>query len=172
LTKINYLSRILVNKTATDQTTSFKRRNHEKRHDGSGFTSINGLHATGTDVDSSISSGCRITPGLPNQNPLKQQFVERRDTMKTTVAFILIAGLSLSSAALAEPFNDRGEDFRASVRSSASTAQQTVAATPNGFNNRGVDYIATAPTGSSEPLPEVMLTEHGFNQRSWVADES
>jgi hypothetical protein len=88
--------------------------------------------------------------------------------MKTaaTALFAVYIGAGLSTAAVAEPFNDRGQDVIANVQSEATNVGSTVADTSKGFNNRGVDYIADAPDGKPSQDPMISLRdkkEHGWN---------
>jgi hypothetical protein len=88
--------------------------------------------------------------------------------MKTLAAalFALSAGLSLNSLALAEPFNDRGRDFTATVQADSGSVRRNVTAISPAFNDRGVDYLADAPAGSPAQEPMISLRDapaHGWN---------
>jgi len=88
--------------------------------------------------------------------------------MKTVASalFAVSIGVGLSTAAVAEPFNDRGQDVIANVQSEATNVRSIVADTDEGFNNRGVDYIADAPDGKPSQDPMISLQdkdEHRWN---------
>jgi hypothetical protein len=88
--------------------------------------------------------------------------------MKTIAAAVLAlsAAVSLNTVAVAEPFNERGQDFVASVQSEADTSGSTGTVTASGFNDRGVDYIADAPAGKPARQPMISLRDavaHGWN---------
>lgn len=82
--------------------------------------------------------------------------------------FALSAGLALSVPAIAEPFNDRGPDYIARVRTGTRAPAPVVAvAGPDIFNERGEDYIVTAPLGSDAPRQQVAARFGGFNDRDY-----
>jgi hypothetical protein len=88
--------------------------------------------------------------------------------MKTIAAavFAVSLGLSLSTAAVAEPFNSRGQDYVATVQSDDDTVRTTVTVTDSGFNNWGRDSLADAPAGSPAQEPMISLCNvaaHGWN---------
>jgi hypothetical protein len=87
---------------------------------------------------------------------------------KTTTAllFALAAGLTLSTAALAEPFNDRSPDYTTRVQPRTDVSYQPAAAASSHFNDRGEDYIVTAPVGSNKTTTEGMISQTGFNNHS------
>jgi hypothetical protein len=70
--------------------------------------------------------------------------------MKTVAAAVLVlsTGFGLNNVALAEAFNERGEDYAATVQSEADATRSAVIVIEPGFNERGVDYIADAPAGT------------------------
>lgn len=88
--------------------------------------------------------------------------------MKTLTTFALIAGLTLSATALAEPFNSRGPDWTRTVTGSpASPYNAAVAET--GYNGRGVDWTSRIPTNSPPRPQETYVVSSGFNEHNHVA---
>jgi len=92
-----------------------------------------------------------------------------RTVVLTAVAasvFTISGGLSLSTVAVAEPFNSRGQDFVATAQSDVDTVGSTVTITDSGFNDRGQNFIVEAPAGSPAQKPIISLSDktvHGWN---------
>ena len=84
--------------------------------------------------------------------------------MKTFAALALASGLALSVAAQAEPFNDRGPDFRDSIKTNPEVVRQRVTVNSLGFNDRSEDASVVAPLNADrKPLDYMAIT--GFNER-------
>lgn len=84
--------------------------------------------------------------------------------MKMHSVLILASTLALSPA-IAEPFNERGGHFVASVKFSIHSKRQPVVVEFGRFNERGEDFIVTAPVGSHKQYPPVAVELKGFNER-------
>jgi hypothetical protein len=87
--------------------------------------------------------------------------------MKTVAAavFAVSFGLTLSSVALAAPFNNRGPDAVTTVQSESTAGRPSVADTHRGFNDRGADFIVDAPAGS--PAQEPMISQTDKQAHRW-----
>ena len=84
----------------------------------------------------------------------------------TALLFALATGLTLSTAALAEPFNDRSPDYPTSVQPRTDVPYQPAVAASSHFNDRGEDHIITAPVGSNTTATKGMISQTGFNNHS------
>lgn len=100
----------------------------------------------------------------------------------TTALLILVSGLTLSTTALAEPYNHGGSHVNAisnayssthvqSVQSVQSVRSPTTMATLGGFNDRGTmeneDVTASPKIGVEISNPRMFsITTGGFNDRS------
>ncbi|MBK7983980.1 MAG: hypothetical protein IPP10_03050 [Candidatus Competibacteraceae bacterium] len=89
--------------------------------------------------------------------------------MKTLVIAIAL-GLAggLASAAHAESFNDRGEDFIASVKPDPRTQRQPVGILLSGFNDRSEAYAVRVAATPNKPLNDIRITHSGFNDHSHI----
>jgi hypothetical protein len=88
--------------------------------------------------------------------------------MKTINAILIASSIALSTAAVAEPFNDRGPDFIASVKSNPHSVPQSGTVVYGGFNDRGEDYISSissASVRSASKPEEAYMASLGFNER-------
>lgn len=97
----------------------------------------------------------------------------------TTALLILVSGLTLSTTALAEPYNRGGSHVNAisnaysntHVQSMQSVRSPTTMATLGGFNDRGTveneDVTANPKIGIELSNPRMLsITTSGFNDRS------
>lgn len=78
------------------------------------------------------------------------------------LSFALISSLTLSAAALASPFNDRGPDC-----STVDTTgvQPGYAEVTHGYADRGVEVIRILSAGSRSQGADLADVAHGFNQK-------
>jgi len=86
----------------------------------------------------------------------------------TTLLFVAVSGFAVSTAVLAEGFNDRGPDYTPIIAYGKASTDAVVAQTAPGFNDRGVDVVAasaTAPVRSGVP-EQWIAVRHGFNDRT------
>ena len=93
--------------------------------------------------------------------------------MKTFATLLLtLASALAANASFADPFNDRSQDFIASVKSDSSIqySMNPVVISSQGFNDRGEDYVTTVPAGSDKPRSEVYIASMGFNDRGDVVN--
>lgn len=74
--------------------------------------------------------------------------------MKTLLA-ALVLGLSVSTAALAEPFTKGSHQHPAAVRSSAAVGSMPLTAELGGFNERGADHRHDGSTAPKTPRAEM-----------------
>ena len=84
--------------------------------------------------------------------------------MKIHTVLALASTLTFSSA-IAESFNERGENFIASVKIGFSSKHQPVVVEFGSFNERGENFIVNAPVGSYKRYPPVVVELDGFNER-------
>jgi hypothetical protein len=80
--------------------------------------------------------------------------------MKTINAILIASSIALSTAAVAEPFNDRGPDFIASVKSNPHSVPQSGTVVYGGFNS-----ISSASVRSASKPEEAYMASLGFNER-------
>lgn len=87
--------------------------------------------------------------------------------MKTLIAIVAL-GLAngFFNPAHAESFNERGEDFIASVRPDSRIQRQPVEILLGGFNDRGHDHGVMTYVASSKSLNDFRIASRGFNNRS------
>ena len=84
----------------------------------------------------------------------------------STFAIALGFAGSLFNAVHAESFNQRGEDFIASVKPDSSVQRQPAGVLPGGFNDRGHGYDILTRADSGKAKPDTRLSFNGFNNRS------
>ncbi|MBK8184576.1 MAG: hypothetical protein IPK63_17545 [Candidatus Competibacteraceae bacterium] len=89
--------------------------------------------------------------------------------MKTLIIAIALGFAGSFTAAHAESFNQRGEDFIASVKPDPKIQRQSVGILPSGFNERGYDHTVMIAARSNKPLNDVRLSLTGFNDRSHIS---
>ncbi len=77
----------------------------------------------------------------------------------------LSAGLAIGNAAVAESFNDRGENWVANLQRSATVKTAPVAATPEAYVERGENWIVKVGTDFDKPRLRVVASLNGFNER-------
>lgn len=87
--------------------------------------------------------------------------------MKTFAA--LAIALTVSAAASAEPFNNRGTNYIDTAPVGTSSGPALAGTGSQGFNDRGVNYIVDAPAGSAAPRESVAVKSSGFNRRDSIA---
>lgn len=87
---------------------------------------------------------------------------------KIALTAVIVASLS-TGVAVAEPFNNRGIDYRATVQSDASVQRESVTAQANRFNNQGSDYVESVSGSADTPRADVNVAITGFNNRDHVA---
>lgn len=83
-----------------------------------------------------------------------------------TAVLVLSAAMSLNTVAVAEPFNERGQDYVVVVKSKDDAVRSKVSTANQGFNDRGENYITDAPVGNAGQEPVISLrdsTVHGWN---------
>lgn len=86
-----------------------------------------------------------------------------------TIAIALGLTSGLFGTAQAESFNERGEDFIASVKPDPKIQRQLVGALVSGFNDRGHDESILPPVRSNKLMADVHNNVRGFNNRSHVS---
>lgn len=86
----------------------------------------------------------------------------------TVVIALGLAG-GLLNAACAESFNERGEDFIASVKPDSRAQRQPVGVLLSGFNDRGYERGVVTHVASSKPSNDFRVTFRGFNNRGHVS---
>jgi hypothetical protein len=96
--------------------------------------------------------------------------LKRNHTMKNIALTALItASLSTGAAVAAEPFKDRGIDYRTTAQPSTSLQSEAVSAQANSFNDRGIDYVEAAPVDANTTRSDVSIAITGFNDRDHIA---
>jgi hypothetical protein len=75
----------------------------------------------------------------------------------------LISGLTLSTVALASPFNDRGPDYPTVDTTGVEPGYAVVS---YGYADRGVDVIGALSAGLRSEGADLADVVHGFNQKS------
>jgi hypothetical protein len=87
---------------------------------------------------------------------------------KIALTALIAASLSTGAAVAAEPFKDRGIDYRAAAQPETSVEGDLVSIQANRFNDQGIDYVETV-SGSATPRADVDVAVRGFKDRSHVA---
>ncbi len=77
----------------------------------------------------------------------------------------LSTGIAISHGAVAESFNDRGENWVANLQRSATVKTTPVAATPEAYVERGEDWLAKVKTDAGKPRLQFAVSLNGFNER-------
>ncbi len=77
----------------------------------------------------------------------------------------LSTGLVISHGAVAESFNDRGENWVANLQLSATVKTAPVVATPEAYVERGEDWLAKVKTDAGKPRLQFAVSLNGFNER-------
>ncbi len=77
----------------------------------------------------------------------------------------LSTGLAISHGAVAESFNDRGENWVANLQRSATVKTAPVVATPEAYVERGKNWIVKIRTDSSKLRLQFVASLNGFNER-------
>lgn len=92
--------------------------------------------------------------------------------MKLSAALLIgfSSGLFLSTLAMAQPFNDRGDLLINIAPTGPQEMSGPVTPTPNRFKERNGFFLAEAPSGSEQTLPPVRATPQSFNNREHVAE--
>jgi hypothetical protein len=88
---------------------------------------------------------------------------------KITLTTLILASLSTGAAVAAEPFKDRGIDYRATAQPETTVPSDFASASANSFNDQGTDYVEAAPVGSDTPRSNVSIAVKGFNDRGHIA---
>jgi hypothetical protein len=88
---------------------------------------------------------------------------------KIALTALVITSLSAGAALAAEPFNDRGIDYVATVQPDPSVQRESITAQANNFNDRGVDYVEAAEVSTKTLRSDVNPVVKGFNNRGDVA---
>ena len=85
--------------------------------------------------------------------------------MRTTAALLLAltAGLTVSTSAIADQFNNRGPDFGVGISPSPYSGPAITAS--HGFNSRDEDFVAHVTSTADAPRETVRIVSHGFNDR-------
>lgn len=83
---------------------------------------------------------------------------------KIALTAVIVASLS-AGAAMAEPFNNRGLDYAATVQPNTSVQRESVTAQANRFNNGGIHYMETISNSGNMSRSEVNPVVRGFNDR-------
>lgn len=86
--------------------------------------------------------------------------------MKTLIIAIALGFAGSFTAAHAESFNQRGEDFIASVKPDSRVQRQPAGVLPGGFNDRSHDHDILTQANSGKVRPDIRLSFNGFNNRS------
>lgn len=86
--------------------------------------------------------------------------------MKTTALALALAATMATGAAVAEPFNERGINYAATVQPDPTLQREPAPADVSAFNDRGVNFINVAPAGSNQPGEPARVAVGGFNDRS------
>lgn len=84
--------------------------------------------------------------------------------MRAVLSLAVISILA-SPATLAEPFNERGENFIGNVKISLHTKRQPVIVEFGSFNERGENFNVTAPAGTYNRYAPVVAESNSFNER-------
>lgn len=84
--------------------------------------------------------------------------------MHAVLSLALVSTLALGPV-MAEPFNERGENFIANIKISLHTKRQPVIVEFGSFTERGEDFNATAPVGSYNRYAPVVAESNSFNER-------
>ncbi len=77
----------------------------------------------------------------------------------------LSTGLAISHGAVAESFNDHGDNWVANLQRSATVKTAPVAATPEGYVNRGENWVVKVKTDAGKPRLQFVASLNGFNER-------
>ncbi len=77
----------------------------------------------------------------------------------------LSTGLAISHGAVAESFNDHGDNWVANLQRSATVKTAPVAATPEAYVERGENWIVKIRTDSAKPRLQIVASPNGFNER-------
>lgn len=88
---------------------------------------------------------------------------------KTALSLMIAASLSAGSAVAAEPFKDRGIDYRTTAQPDTSVQRDAVIAQANSFNDRGIDYVETVSVSAGTPRSDVSIAITGFKNRDHAA---
>ncbi len=83
----------------------------------------------------------------------------------SALVLTLSTGLAISHAAVAESFNDRGENWVANPQSNATVKTAPVAATLEAYVERGENWIVKIRTDSAKPRLQIVASPNGFNER-------
>ncbi len=87
---------------------------------------------------------------------------------KIALTVLIAASLSTGAAVGAEPFKNRGIDYRTTAQPDTSVQRDAVTAQANSFNDRGIDYVETISVSADTPRAEVNPIISGFNNRNNV----
>ncbi len=87
---------------------------------------------------------------------------------KIALSFVIAASLSTGAALAAEPFKNRGIDYRTTAQPDTSVDRNAVTAQANTFNDRGIDYVETVLVGADTSRADVTPVVRGFNNRNNV----
>lgn len=92
--------------------------------------------------------------------------------MKIKLLFVAILSstLLLNTSLAAEPFNNRGIDWREAAPSGSDASYPPADPSIEGFNNRGTYWIVAAPACSNTAREPVNPTISGFNNKNNFED--
>ncbi len=90
--------------------------------------------------------------------------------MKTLIAVVLLSlFVGLLNQAVAQSFNNRGDDFVTALPAGSNKPHQGAVIPFQGFNDRGKDFVAALPAGADSPHQGAVIPLQGFNDRGNVS---